>query len=50
VDLPFEQDVNAFVTEAFEHGRSSRGLHHFVLWCRMCSWWFPGESGRCWKP
>src|SRR4029453_2819888 len=31
VDLPFEQDVNAFVTEAFEHGTFFPRLHHFVL-------------------
>jgi uncharacterized protein (TIGR00730 family) len=31
VDLPFEQDVNAFVTEAFEHGTFFTRLHHFVL-------------------
>jgi uncharacterized protein (TIGR00730 family) len=31
VDLPFEQDVNAFVTEAFEHRTFFTRLHHFVL-------------------
>src|SRR5262245_51209968 len=31
VDLPFEQDVNAFVTEAFEHKTFFTRLHHFVL-------------------
>jgi len=31
VDLPFEQNVNAFVTEAFEHGTFFTRLHHFVL-------------------
>jgi uncharacterized protein (TIGR00730 family) len=31
VDLPFEQDVNAFVTDAFEHGTFFTRLHHFVL-------------------
>jgi uncharacterized protein (TIGR00730 family) len=31
VDLPFEQDVNAFVNEAFEHGTFFTRLHHFVL-------------------
>src|SRR6185295_6595619 len=31
VDLPFEQDVNAFVTEAYEHGTFFTRLHHFVL-------------------
>ena len=31
VELPFEQDVNAFVTEAFEHGTFFSRLHHFVL-------------------
>ena len=31
VDLPFEQDVNAFVSEAFEHGTFFTRLHHFVL-------------------
>src|SRR6187401_1413215 len=31
VDLPFEQDVNAFVTEAFEHRTFFTRLHQFVL-------------------
>ena len=31
VDLPFEQEVNAFVTEAFEHGTFFTRLHQFVL-------------------
>jgi uncharacterized protein (TIGR00730 family) len=31
VDLPFEQEVNSFVTEAFEHGTFFTRLHHFVL-------------------
>ena len=31
IHLPFEQDVNAFVTEAFEHGTFFTRLHHFVL-------------------
>jgi uncharacterized protein (TIGR00730 family) len=31
VDLPFEQTVNSFVTEAFEHGTFFTRLHHFVL-------------------
>jgi len=31
VELPFEQDVNAFVTEAFEHKTFFTRLHHFVL-------------------
>src|SRR5262249_24441798 len=31
VELPFEQDVNAFVTEAFEHKTVFTRLHHFVL-------------------
>jgi len=31
VALPFEQDVNAFVTEAFEHGTFFTRLHHFAL-------------------
>jgi uncharacterized protein (TIGR00730 family) len=31
VDLPFEQQVNAFVTEAFEHKTFFTRLHHFVL-------------------
>src|SRR5688500_8063311 len=31
VDLPFEQEVNAFVTEAFEHKTFFTRLHHFVL-------------------
>jgi uncharacterized protein (TIGR00730 family) len=31
VELPFEQDVNAFVTDAFEHKTFFTRLHHFVL-------------------
>ena len=31
VDLPFEQEVNSFVGEAFEHGTFFSRLHHFVL-------------------
>jgi predicted Rossmann-fold nucleotide-binding protein len=31
VELPFEQDVNPFVTDAFEHGTFFTRLHHFVL-------------------
>lgn len=31
VELPFEQEVNPFVTEAFEHGTFFTRLHHFVL-------------------
>jgi uncharacterized protein (TIGR00730 family) len=31
VDLPFEQDVNAFVAEAFEHRTFFTRLHQFVL-------------------
>jgi uncharacterized protein (TIGR00730 family) len=31
VDLPFEQDVNPFVTQAFEHRTFFSRLHHFVL-------------------
>ena len=31
MELPFEQDVNAFVTDAFEHKTFFTRLHHFVL-------------------
>jgi hypothetical protein len=31
VDLPFEQNVNAFVTQAFEHRTFFTRLHQFVL-------------------
>jgi transketolase len=31
VDLPFEQDANAFVTQAFEHRTFFTRLHQFVL-------------------
>src|SRR5215207_5362819 len=31
VDLPFEQEVNPFVGEAFEHKTFFTRLHHFVL-------------------
>jgi uncharacterized protein (TIGR00730 family) len=31
IELPFEQDVNPFVSEAFEHGTFFTRLHHFVI-------------------
>ena len=31
VELPFEQDVNAFVTQTYEHKTFFTRLHHFVL-------------------
>src|SRR5262249_55115739 len=31
VELPFEQEVNAFVAQAFEHKNFFSRLHHFVL-------------------
>jgi predicted Rossmann-fold nucleotide-binding protein len=31
VELPFEQEVNPFVEEAFEHQTFFTRLHHFVL-------------------
>ena len=31
MDLPFEQDVNPFVEQAFEHGTFFTRLHQFVL-------------------
>ena len=31
VDLPFEQEVNPFVEQAFTHGTFFTRLHHFVL-------------------
>lgn len=31
VELPFEQEVNPFVEQAFEHGTFFTRLHHFVL-------------------
>jgi uncharacterized protein (TIGR00730 family) len=31
VDLPFEQDINAFVTQAYEHRTFFTRLHQFVL-------------------
>ena len=31
VELPFEQDVNPFVEQAFEHETFFTRLHHFVL-------------------
>jgi uncharacterized protein (TIGR00730 family) len=31
VELPFEQDVNPFVTQAFEHRTFFSRLHHFVI-------------------
>jgi len=31
VELPFEQEVNAFVTDSFEHKTFFTRLHHFVL-------------------
>ncbi|HVJ67488.1 MAG TPA: LOG family protein [Caulifigura sp.] len=31
IALPFEQDINAFVSQAYEHGTFFTRLHHFVL-------------------
>jgi hypothetical protein len=31
MELPFEQDVNPFVKQAFEHQTFFTRLHHFVL-------------------
>jgi uncharacterized protein (TIGR00730 family) len=31
VDLPFEQEINSFVEQAYEHGTFFTRLHHFVL-------------------
>jgi uncharacterized protein (TIGR00730 family) len=31
IELPFEQDVNPFVEQAFEHGTFFTRLHHFVI-------------------
>jgi len=31
VELPFEQEVNAFVNQAYEHGTFFTRLHHFAL-------------------
>ncbi|QDT55918.1 putative lysine decarboxylase [Caulifigura coniformis] len=31
IALPFEQDINAFVSDAYEHGTFFTRLHHFVL-------------------
>jgi predicted Rossmann-fold nucleotide-binding protein len=31
VELPFEQEVNAFVDQAYEHGTFFTRLHHFAL-------------------
>jgi predicted Rossmann-fold nucleotide-binding protein len=31
VELPFEQDVNPFVEQAYEHGTFFTRLHHFVI-------------------
>ena len=31
IDLPFEQEVNAFVTQVYEHRTFFTRLHHFVL-------------------
>jgi uncharacterized protein (TIGR00730 family) len=31
IELPFEQDVNAFVSDAYEHKTFFTRLHHFVL-------------------
>ena len=48
VDLPFEQEVNAFVTEAFEHRTFFTRLHQFVL-ASDAFIVAPGELGRVWK-
>ena len=31
IELPFEQDVNAYVTQSYEHKTFFTRLHHFVL-------------------
>ena len=31
IELPFEQEVNPFVDQAFEHGTFFTRLHHFVI-------------------
>jgi predicted Rossmann-fold nucleotide-binding protein len=48
VDLPFEQDVNAFVTEAFEHRTFFTRLHQFVL-ASDAFIVAPGGIGTSWK-
>ena len=49
VHLPFEQHVNPFVEQAFEHGTFSRGFTSSCS-CRMPISSLRAESGRCSKP
>ena len=49
VDLPFEQEVNAFVTQTFEHRTFFTRLHQFVLASDAFIVAPPGESVRSWK-
>ena len=49
VDLPFEQDVNAFVSEVFEHRTFFSRLHHFVLGRPTPSSSLPAGSARSWR-
>ena len=48
VDLPFEQDVNPFVGQVFEHRTFFSRLHHFVL-VSDAFVVVPGGSARCWR-
>jgi len=45
-DSPFEQDVNPFVEQAFEHQTFFTRLHHFVLMSDAYTLG-PAASGRC---
>ena len=47
VDLPFGQEVNAFVTEAFEHRTFFTRLHQCLR--RTLSSSRRGASARCWR-
>jgi hypothetical protein len=48
VDLPFEQEINPFVGQAYAHRTFFSRLHHFMI-ASDAFIVVPGESGPCWK-
>lgn len=49
IELPFEQDVNPFVTHAFEHKTFFTRLHHFVLTSDAFASSSPAELAPSWN-
>jgi predicted Rossmann-fold nucleotide-binding protein len=48
VKLPFEQDVNPFVGQVYEHKTFFSRLHHFMI-ASDAFVVVPGGSERCWS-